>query len=78
MTTVGYGDIVPQTALGQALASVVTLIGYSIIAVPTGIITAELSLGIIRAEALTCSHCGTTGHQQDAKFCRACGENLEP
>ena len=77
ITTVGYGDIVPQTALGQGLASVVTLIGYSIIAVPTGIITAELSLGIMRAETLKCSHCGSGGHQQDAQFCRVCGEKFE-
>lgn len=77
ITTVGYGDIVPQTLFGQILASIVTLIGYSIIAVPTGIITAELSLGLIRGASHKCTQCGATSHQQDARFCRVCGEKFE-
>lgn len=74
LTTVGYGDIAPQTALGQILASVVMVLGYGIIAVPTGIVTVEMS----RAEkqiALTrvCPYCHKEGHQADAKFCFNCG-----
>ena len=77
ITTVGYGDIVPQTVLGQAIASVITLIGYSIIAVPTGIITAEISLGLIRAKSDTCPECGLADHQQDAQYCRVCAAKIE-
>jgi voltage-gated potassium channel len=78
LTTVGYGDIAPQTALGQALASLVMILGYGIIAVPTGIVTAELTAG--RASAVvsgqSCPACGTEGHDVDAKFCRRCGAAL--
>lgn len=77
LTTVGYGDIVPQTAFGQAIASVITLIGYSIIAVPTGIITAEISLGLLNWKNDQCPNCGVINHQKDAKFCRMCSANLE-
>lgn len=77
ITTVGYGDIVPQTVLGQAIASVITLIGYSIIAVPTGIITAEISLGLMNRKDDQCVNCGATNHQKDAKYCRMCGAKIE-
>jgi len=77
ITTVGYGDIVPQTVLGQAIASVITLIGYSIIAVPTGIITAEISLGLMRAKDDRCPECGVTNHQKDAQYCRVCATRIE-
>jgi len=77
ITTVGYGDIAPVTALGQAMASIIMLIGYSIIAVPTGIVSAE----IVRNDKYmfklhACSSCGETGHANDAKYCKACGGEL--
>jgi voltage-gated potassium channel len=78
LTTVGYGDISPQTNLGQALAAVIMIIGYSIIAVPTGIITAELGLSAAREQnARTCAHCGQGGHERDAAYCRSCGVALK-
>ena len=80
LTTVGYGDISPQTGLGQAIASVVMIIGYGIIAVPTGIVTAELSRAGARTSedvsGQTCPHCAAEGHTRDAIFCRRCGERL--
>jgi len=77
ITTVGYGDIIPQTALGQALASLTMLTGYSIIAVPTGIITAELSSEIQRSVSTTrCAVCNRSGHDRDADFCKYCGSEL--
>ncbi len=78
MTTVGYGDISPQTVVGQAIASVVMIIGYGIIAVPTGIVTAELA-GAVRQARVTvhaCTSCGSTGHAHDASFCKDCGAQL--
>ena len=80
LTTVGYGDIAPQTMLGKLLASLVMILGYGIIAVPTGIVTSELA-HIPRESALTqqeCSRCGTRGHLADAVFCRRCGAPLNP
>ena len=77
LTTVGYGDIAPATALGQLLASCVMILGYAIIAVPTGIVTAEFSQA--RREAATtqvCPHCMKEGHETDAVFCKFCGEKL--
>jgi len=77
LTTVGYGDISPQTSLGQALAAVITIIGYSIIAVPTGIITAELGLSAARqANARRCDACGHPRHDADAAYCKRCGGAL--
>lgn len=74
MTTVGYGDVVPHTPLGQAVASLVMLTGYAIIAVPTGILTAELALEINREKTSTnCKNCERTGHDADARFCKYCG-----
>jgi voltage-gated potassium channel len=77
MTTVGYGDIAPQTVIGQILASVIMIMGYSIIAVPTGIVSAEL-VGITRRPVTTrvCPSCLTEGHATDARFCRDCGAEL--
>ena len=76
-TTVGYGDIAPITPLGQAFASIVMLIGYSILAVPTGIITAEL-FQASRAPITTriCAHCTSEGHLPDARYCKDCGERF--
>jgi voltage-gated potassium channel len=77
MSTVGFGDIVPQTVLGRMLASVLMLLGYAIIAVPTGIVTVELGAAA-RAASNTqaCPACGTAGHDNDARHCKYCGEKL--
>ncbi|HEV2296481.1 MAG TPA: ion transporter [Tepidisphaeraceae bacterium] len=77
LTTVGYGDIAPQTPLGRMLASGVMIIGYAIIAVPTGIVTAELvNLRREYIRTVHCPVCGTEGHDDDARFCRVCGTEL--
>lgn len=77
MTTVGFGDITPKTPVGQLLTALITLVGYSIIAVPTGIFTAELTSGM-RAQKtkLRCAECGENEHDSDARFCKACGAPL--
>jgi len=78
MTTVGYGDITPQTPLGQAFASLVMIMGYGIIAVPTGIVTMELSEASRRASnTRTCPECSVEGHVPDADYCWKCGESLD-
>lgn len=76
LTTVGYGDIVPETNLGQALASLVMITGYSIIAVPTGIITSELTYASKYSKGRVCQNCSFEGHDIDAKFCKHCGARL--
>lgn len=77
ITTVGYGDIAPMTPAGQAVASIIMLIGYSIIAVPTGIVSAEIVKGEKPKHRLhSCSNCKKTGHENDAEFCKFCGEKL--
>ncbi len=77
LTTVGYGDIAPQTPLGQFCASVVMIMGYAIIAVPTGIVTSELSYLRNTAEAeRRCPDCSTVIIASDARFCRVCGYTL--
>ena len=77
LTTVGYGDIAPQTALGQSIASIIMIMGYAIIAVPTGIITAEMALQKTgRLNTQVCYHCGLGEHQDDAKYCKHCGKEL--
>ncbi|HBE9179654.1 ion transporter [Serratia fonticola] len=79
LTTVGYGDIVPHTALGRMLASVLILVGYSIIAVPTGILTAYMSQEMRRyREERHCVQCDCGGHETEAKFCKFCGAALPP
>ncbi|TKB73583.1 MAG: ion transporter, partial [Nitrospira sp.] len=75
ITTVGYGDIAPQTAMGQLLASAVMLLGYAIVAVPTGIVTVELSR-VRRGASVKCATCASAGHDDDAKFCKRCGGSL--
>ncbi len=75
ITTVGYGDMVPHTPLGQVIASASMLIGYSIIAIPTGIFTAELAQEMQRnRQSAACDACGRRGHDADAGFCKYCGE----
>lgn len=77
LTTVGYGDITPSTFFGQVIASATMVTGYAIIAVPTGIYTAELTQ-VMRSkrDARGCIGCGKTGHELDAGFCRHCGHTL--
>lgn len=89
LTTVGYGDLSPQTPLGQFLASAVMIIGYAVIAVPTGIVSAEVALQgrddkdntsskkqPARSERV-CPVCNALGHKHSAKYCYACGEELD-
>jgi len=77
ITTVGYGDLIPQTALGKTIASLTMLLGYSIIAVPTGIITAELSSEMnAHKQLVRCPNCSLTGHDSDAIYCKYCGSQL--
>jgi voltage-gated potassium channel len=88
LTTVGYGDISPQTPLGQFVASIVMIIGYGIIAVPTAIVTAEMTRPQRRAAVddsqadeavafnVVCPACGWENHDPDATFCKVCGDRL--
>lgn len=77
MTTVGFGDITPHTTLGQILASGLMVLGYGVIAVPTGIVTTELHRAYNSLPpGAPCPGCGATGHGADAKFCRLCGSLL--
>ncbi len=81
LTTVGYGDIAPTTELGQFLAGVVMIMGYAVIAVPTGIVSSEL----IRTnehkkgdpDLRVCHYCASEGHDEDAVHCKYCGEKLD-
>lgn len=79
LTTVGFGDVTPTTALGKFVAAIVMLLGYAIIAVPTGIVSAEIAKASRRPDASgrSCPACGIDGHSDTAKFCRICGEGLE-
>ena len=77
LTTVGYGDISPVTELGQFLAAIVMILGYSIIAIPTGIVTAELALsGKENQNTQACPNCSAEGHDNDAIHCKFCGTKL--
>jgi voltage-gated potassium channel len=77
LTTVGYGDISPHTVMGQALASVVMIMGYGIIAVPTGIVTVEMSaVSQKNVSTQVCTACSAEGHDSDAKFCKYCGTEI--
>ena len=77
LTTVGYGDISPQTPLGKSLASFLMIMGYGIIAVPTGIVTVGLSQATQKeASVRVCPGCNARGHASEADFCRCCGEKL--
>ncbi|MEZ4398968.1 MAG: ion transporter [Kofleriaceae bacterium] len=78
LTTVGYGDIAPATPLGRGLAACLMVLGYGIIAVPTGIVSVELARASSRDRAArTCPGCGVGGHLSDAAFCRRCGVALD-
>lgn len=77
LTTVGYGDISPQTPLGQLLASCVMIMGYAIIAVPSGIITVEMARNENKhITSQVCPECTQEGHEHDAEFCKFCGGKL--
>ena len=77
MTTVGYGDITPATPLGRFLSAVVMLIGYTIIAVPTGIVSASMIREHRRRMTMKCPHCGRDGHEEEAVYCKYCGGKLD-
>ena len=77
LTTVGYGDISPQTGAGQTLAAVIMIMGYGIIAVPTGIVTVEMSLAARKGvSGQACPSCSAEGHDPDAVHCKFCGAKL--
>jgi voltage-gated potassium channel len=77
MTTVGYGDIAPQTPFGQFIASIIMILGYAIIAIPTGIVSSEISkTDSIDTNTQSCPNCGIDGHKDGAEFCYSCGTKL--
>ncbi|KRB94025.1 ion transporter [Noviherbaspirillum sp. Root189] len=82
MTTVGYGDMTPQTDVGKALASLMMLLGWGVLAVPTGIVTAEMTTqrlslpGSLRRSTRICASCRSEGHDDDARFCKDCGASM--
>lgn len=76
LTTVGYGDIIPITLLGKVMASVIMILGYGIIAVPTGIVTGEFIHEQKMKGQKACRNCNKSGHDADAKFCKYCGEKI--
>jgi voltage-gated potassium channel len=76
LTTVGYGDIAPITALGRFLSALLMIVGYGIIAVPTGIVTTELVRGQREVSTRACHECSTEGHDPDARYCKGCGAEL--
>ncbi len=83
LTTVGFGDITPQTSLGQFISAVVMIIGYAVIAVPTGIVSAEMVRQVddekgVQRGTQSCRFCGEETHHMDAKFCQNCGHGLNP
>jgi voltage-gated potassium channel len=88
LTTVGFGDIAPVTPLGQLLAALIMIMGYGIIAVPTGIVSAEYTKSLGKQDVLgkdyvhvntqACRNCGAQKHRDDAKFCHKCGNELHP
>ncbi|MBI5334205.1 MAG: ion transporter [Burkholderiales bacterium] len=80
MTTVGFGDITPHTDLGRFIASIMMLLGWGTLAVPTGIVSAELTAQRVRQPGggRRCAACGSTGHEDSARYCRDCGAALAP
>jgi voltage-gated potassium channel len=80
MTTVGFGDIAPRTTIGRGVASIVMLLGWGILAVPTGIVSAEFTAQRVRREPTTrsCPECLSEGHDAGARFCSVCGAKLPP
>jgi voltage-gated potassium channel len=77
LTTVGYGDVSPQTGIGQTIASFIMILGYSIIAVPTGIVSVEMAQAYkVSVSTQACPQCSHEGHDEDAKYCKDCGAKL--
>ena len=77
MTTVGYGDIVPTTTLGKIVAAILILVGYSLIIVPTGFVSAEFIESKRRSTTTqSCPYCMLEGHEADAVYCRKCGKPI--
>lgn len=76
LTTVGYGDITPSTSFGQFLSAIVMILGYAIIAVPTGIVTTEIIASNKKTNTQACRFCGREGHDNDAVYCKYCGSRL--
>jgi voltage-gated potassium channel len=76
LTTVGYGDIAPQTTLGQTIASAIMILGYAIIAIPTGIVSVEIARQSRGNSKKVCTNCGRTEHHDDARYCASCGKAL--
>jgi len=76
ITTVGYGDVSPRTPLGKVVASFVMILGYSIIAVPTGIVSVEIAHASRQALTRACPSCSREGHDPDAVHCKHCGAKL--
>jgi|TARA_B100001063_G_C16479161_1_gene411670 voltage-gated potassium channel len=76
LTTVGYGDVVPVTSLGKFLASIIMILGYGIIAVPTGIVTAAMTKSSTKVSTQSCRECSKEGHEADAVCCKFCGAIL--
>lgn len=77
LTTVGYGDITPVTALGRFLSACVMLLGYTIIAVPTGIVSVSMLTNRKKSTQRKCPHCHANMHDKDAVYCKFCGEKLD-
>jgi voltage-gated potassium channel len=79
VTTVGYGDIAPQTVFGQTIASILMIVGYSIIAVPTGIISSEAIKSVQKTSSNTqvCQNCLWDQHDDDAVYCKKCGAKMQ-
>lgn len=78
MTTVGFGDITPQTEIGRFIASIQMLLGWGILAVPTGIVSAEFTAQRVRPTTRTCHECLSEGHEPSARYCKDCGAVLPP
>ena len=80
LTTVGYGDISPVTPIGQLLSSIIMILGYAVIAVPTGIVSSEMIKSVSKKQVSTqvCPECISEGHDADALYCKYCGEELNP
>ncbi|MCK0131257.1 ion transporter [Flavobacteriaceae bacterium F08102] len=77
LTTVGYGDIAPVTAVGQFIATIIMVMGYGIIAIPTGMVTAEyVKKERVHMNTQVCQKCNTNDHRDGANFCYKCGHNL--
>jgi len=76
MTTVGYGDIAPITPLGQFIASIIMILGYGIIAIPTGIVTSEMTKAQVHTNTQSCQNCTAEGHNDGAGYCYDCGHKL--